>query len=77
MIDRVTELEGLVADLTAHARGEAARFAKSFQDRVLFVEVVADEPLPAAVDDCVQGAGFVGANCDYDLTSAESPAFTG
>ena len=77
MTECVTELEGLAADLATHDRVEAAWLAKSFEDRVLFVEVATDEPLPAAVDDRVRKAGLVGANRVYDLASADSPAFAG
>ncbi|MFB6172884.1 MAG: hypothetical protein ABEJ23_10140 [Haloarculaceae archaeon] len=77
MSDRVTELERLASDLAGRDDVASAWLARSFQTRVLFVEVPADATLPDGVRTRVRDAGLAGVNEVYDPDAGEPPAFTG
>jgi hypothetical protein len=74
-MDRVTELKRLAGRLEDDGAVEAAWLAKSFQDRVVFVEVPAGDPLPEAVRDRLREAGLRGVNDAYGL--ADDAGFAG
>lgn len=66
-MDRVTELERFAASLEAHEGVVSAWLAKSFEDRVLFLEVPSGEPVPDDVRERIREAGLAGMNEVYGL----------
>ncbi|MFB6105535.1 MAG: hypothetical protein ABEJ70_01050 [Halobacteriaceae archaeon] len=72
-------LERVAADVEAHEAVVDAWVAKSFTDRVLFVEVPAGDPVPSGVVDTLNDHGLEGVNHAYgiDGTADEESSFAG
>lgn len=72
-------LERVAADVAAHEAVVDAWVAKSFTDRVLFVEMPAGDPVPPAVVGTLRDHGLEGVNDAYgiDGTADAERSFAG